>query len=216
MTESWHDSFVERLDDTYAGNNTNPDAVLRARLEDWAENALDPQAAADAAAEELGAWLAGRTVDDRLGRDLRAVLNGYARMAAELEQMEDQRDEARQRLTGAQARLDYFDSRAGAVHTMAFLESELARTKAELEQAKRTLTMPILRQAWRNGWSDRARAVRDAVRVSDNERDAYERAFARYMSEDPAEADKDPYRPLDGPGDPAAVPPRPADEGVTA
>jgi len=93
---------------------------------------------------------------------------------------------------------------------LAALLADRARLAAELEQARRTVATPILRQAWRNGWSDRARAVRDSVRVSDNERDAYERAFARYMSEDPAEADKDPYRPLDGPDDPAAVPTRPA------
>lgn len=48
MTEFWYDSFAERLDDTYAGNDAGPDAALRARLEDWAENALDPQAAAAA------------------------------------------------------------------------------------------------------------------------------------------------------------------------
>ena len=110
-----------------------------------------------------------------------------------------------------QARLDYIDSRTGAVHTMALLEAELARAKAELEQAKRGVVVPVLRQAWRNGWTDRGNAMRDNARTSNGERDVYERAFARYMSEDPAEADKDPHRPLDGPDDPAAVPTHPAD-----
>jgi hypothetical protein len=129
------------------------------------------------------------------------LLTDRTRLAAELEQVRG--DDAERLLSNQNKLLDHKDQ-------------VIAALRLELEQAKRTLTMPTLRQAWRNGWSDRARAVRDAVRVSDNDRDAYERAFARYMSEDPAEADKDPYRPLDGPGDPAAVPPRPADEGVTA
>jgi hypothetical protein len=47
----------------------------------------DPQTAADAAAEELGTWLASRGVDDQLGHDLRAVLEDRKRMAAELEQV---------------------------------------------------------------------------------------------------------------------------------
>ena len=68
----------------------------------------------------------------------------------------------------------------------------------------------VLRQAWRNGWSDRGRAMRQTVADANSERDAYERAFARYMSDDPSEADKDPYRPLDGPDDPAAAVPNPS------
>lgn len=97
------------------------------------------------------------------------------------------------------------------VALLAWREADRKRMAAELEQVRCGATLPVLRQAWLNGWSDRGRAVRDAVRASDNERAAYERAFARYMSEDPAEADKDPYRPLDGPDDPAALPTRPAD-----
>lgn len=47
----------------------------------------DPQTAADAAARRLRGWLDSRMVRDPHGRDLRKVLDGYARMAAELEQV---------------------------------------------------------------------------------------------------------------------------------
>jgi hypothetical protein len=72
----------------------------------------------------------------------------------------------------------------------------------QLERAP--VPLGVLRQAWRNGWTDRGNAMRQTVTDANQERAAYERAFVRYMSEDPAEDDKDPYRPLDGPNDPAA------------
>lgn len=46
---------------------------------------VDPQTVADAAARRLRGWLDSRTVRDPHGQDLRAVLDGYARMATELE-----------------------------------------------------------------------------------------------------------------------------------
>lgn len=85
-----------------------------------------------------------------------------------------------------------------------FDDDDVEAALDELEKL-RTGCVPLmtLRQAWLNGWTDRGNAIRQAVADADRQRDAYERAFVRYMSEDPTEDDKDPYRPVDGPDDPA-------------
>ena len=84
-------------------------------------------------------------------------------------------------------------------------DDDVAAVLDELERLRNApVPLPILRQVWRNGWMDHGNAMRQSAADADRLRADYERAFARYMSEDPAEADKDPYRPLDGPDDPAA------------
>lgn len=83
-------------------------------------------------------------------------------------------------------------------------KSDLRAALNDVEQLQAArIPLMTLRQAWRNGWTDRGNAIRQTVEDAKRQRDAYERAFVRYMSEDPAEDDKDPYRPLDGPADPA-------------
>jgi hypothetical protein len=85
---------------------------------------------------------------------LRAVLDENARL-------EQQRDEARMQLTGAQARIDYFESRVGAVHTMALLEAENARTRKELERRRQEQPgRGYLANAYANGWADAIAAYR--------------------------------------------------------
>jgi len=84
----------------------------------------------DRVAEADGGWAYAFGPEDTVFADaLRTLLADRARM-------EQERNGMRTRLADAQVRLDYFDSRVGAVRTMAFLESELARTKVELEQVR--------------------------------------------------------------------------------
>lgn len=96
------------------------------------------------------------------------------------------------------------ERRSYAVTHAKVCEEKCDQALAEVKQLQAgRIPLMVLRQAWRNGWTDRGNAIRQTAADADRQRDDYERAFVRYMSEDPAEDDKDPYRPVDGPDDPA-------------